>query len=85
MIKEFLLESSLEWKEIHLNRNDLLIRPGQVEKYFYFVKEGALRAYTIIDDEEFTIRLAYTDSMLTAIPSFFTGQPTDLYLSLIHI
>lgn len=84
MIDELLTSSSIQWKSISLKRGDLLIRPGTIEKYIYFVKNGALRAFLISEEEEFTIRFGYTDSIITAIPSYFTEEPTDLFIQAIR-
>ncbi len=84
MIDEILTSSSIKWDSVSLKRGDFLIRPGMVEKHLYFVKSGALRAFLISENEEFTIRFGYTDSIITAIPSYFNGLSTELYIQAIR-
>ena len=84
MIPEFLQIKELQWKEISLERNEYLIREGEVEKYIYFVTSGALRAILLKEDEEHTIRFGYTNSLITSINSYFSGKPSLLYIQAIR-
>ena len=84
MIHELLTSSSIHWKSISLKRGGYLIQPGTVEKYIYLVKSGALRAFLISDEEEFTIRFGYEGSIITAIPSYFNNEPTELFIQTIR-
>jgi len=84
MIEELIRSGLFKTKVIDLKRNDLLIREGQKENHLYYVKTGALRAFTQIEDEEFTIRLAYSDSIVASIPSFFTEEPSGLFIEAIR-
>tara|TARA_R110002072_G_scaffold239338_7_gene397327 strand:- start:31 stop:552 length:522 start_codon:yes stop_codon:yes gene_type:complete len=84
MIEEALNSEDIEWKQIELQRGDLLIREGQVEKYVYFVKSGALRAYIITDSGDFTLRFGYSGSIITSLPSFFNGKPSELSIEAIR-
>lgn len=76
MILDILNIEELQWTPVQLERNDYLIREGEIEKYIYFVQEGALRAYLITEEEEHTIRFGYTNSIITSINSYFTGEPS---------
>jgi CRP-like cAMP-binding protein len=80
MIQEALANQELQWKEIRLKRGDFLSRAGEVEKYFYFVRSGALWAYTFIEDKECTIRFAYTGSIFTSLTSYLSGEAGEMYL-----
>ncbi|MEQ8425851.1 MAG: Crp/Fnr family transcriptional regulator [Cyclobacteriaceae bacterium] len=63
-------------KTLVLKRNEFLLRPGQVEKYMYFILAGSLRAFVVDRDEEMVIRFAYKNSIFTALDSFLSGRPT---------
>lgn len=63
-----------------LKRNDLLMAPQQIEKHISIVTSGALRIYTMLDDEEQDIRFSYTGSAVTALDSFISGKPTTFYI-----
>lgn len=80
-----LLESSeLDWKEISLKRGEYLIQPGKVENHIYFIKDGAIRAFITNEEEEFTIRFGYKNSIITALPSYFNRAPTELFIQAIR-
>jgi CRP-like cAMP-binding protein len=84
MIGDILESTELNWEEVSLKRGDYLITPGKVEKSIYFVKEGAFRAFIIDEEEEFTIRFGYKNSIITALPSYFTKEPTELFIQAIR-
>ncbi len=62
--------------DLEYARNDLLIAQGEVEKYLYFIKEGAVRVFFSDGENENTIRLGYQGNVLNALPSFMNGQPS---------
>lgn len=84
MIETLISSMPIVWHPITLKRGDYLIRPGMVEKHIYFVKSGALRAILMDEEEEFTIRFGYSNSIIAGIPSYFTGEPTELYIQAIR-
>lgn len=84
MIESLLQAEELNWKEKVLKRGDFLIQKGQKEYFLSIVKSGALRAFTFNEQEEFTIRLGYKDSIIASLPAFFTGKPSDLYIQAIR-
>lgn len=84
MIADALNSKELDWKEFDLKRGDYLSRAGEIERYFYFIQEGAFRAYTIIEDQEFTLRFAYKGSIFTSLSSFYSGKKGDMFLQAIR-
>jgi CRP-like cAMP-binding protein len=80
MIQDLLSSSETHWTEVQINRGDILSRAGEVEKYLYYVQSGALRAYTIDEDKEFTLRFAYQGSIFTSLSSFFSGEAGEMYI-----
>jgi len=84
MIEDLLHAPELNWKTIQLKRGDFLIREGEKEKHLGFVTKGALRAFTYSENEEFTIRFAYTNSLIAAIPAYFTNEPSELSIQAIR-
>lgn len=84
MIENIVNGKLIPFEEIELKRNDHLIRQGQIERYFYYVVEGALIAYTIIEDEEYTIRFAYENSIVASLPAYFTGKPSEVGIQAIR-
>lgn len=67
-------------REKALNRGDFLIRPGEIEKYAYLIREGTLRIFYVSEHEEFTIRFGYSGEFITALPSFFSGNENELFI-----
>lgn len=61
-------------------RNEFLTKAGQVEKHIYWVDDGALRVIYLTAEEEHTIRFGYKGSMINALPSYFSGSPSELYV-----
>jgi CRP-like cAMP-binding protein len=63
-----------------ISRNEFLTKAGQVEKHIYWVDSGALRVVYLTAEEEHTIRFGYSGSVINALPSYFSGQPSELYV-----
>ncbi len=88
-----LLEAfALHSKERLVEKNEFLIRQGEVEKYAYLIHDGLVRVFYVSGSEESTIRFGYKNSFINSLSSFFTGEPSQFYaqavrktrLSLIH-
>jgi len=73
-VKLFVKWSGKEYDEVVIQRNQYLIRSGQVEKYLYLITEGALIATYLHEEEELTVRLGYKNSVITSLDSFITGK-----------
>ena len=84
MIEEALNSAELKWESIELKRGEFLIRAGEKERHLGFVTKGAMRAFTYKAEEEYTIRFAYTNSIVAAIPSYFSDEPSDLNIQAIR-
>lgn len=80
MIQKALLDKNLNWKSIELKKGEYLTRAGEVENHIYYIISGAVRAYTIIEETEITIRFGYTNSIINSLSSYFTSQPSEIYL-----
>lgn len=68
------------WHDIEVGRKQVLTRPGEVERYTYFVLEGIQRAYVEHEGKDATLVFSYTDSFSGIIDSFFLRQPSRYYL-----
>ena len=84
MIKEVLESSEVNWKKVQLKRGNFLLRAGEKERYMGFVISGALRAFRETDEEEHTIRFAYKNSIIAALPAYFTNLPSDMSIQAIR-
>ncbi len=67
------------WSEMRtLKRSEHLLRPGQIERYLYFVVEGSFRVYFPTEDgEEYAIAFGYTANIFNSVPSFFLEQASE--------
>ncbi|MDA9261921.1 Crp/Fnr family transcriptional regulator [Flavobacteriales bacterium] len=73
---KFLDENKL-WKETKTyKRNEFIKRKNSVDTNLYFVVEGSLRVFILYEDEEKVIRFGYKNSLITALDSFLTGEPS---------
>ena len=68
------------WKVRRVPKNEYLIKKGMVEKHFYFVNKGVLRAFHIKDGEEICIGFTYDNDFSGGYDSFITGRPTQFYI-----
>lgn len=80
MIKDALFSPEMDWKPMTVKRGEFLSRSGEIERNFYYVESGALRAYNIIEEREFTVRFGYTGSIFTSLSSFFSGKTGNLFI-----
>ncbi|MDN5215627.1 Crp/Fnr family transcriptional regulator [Fulvivirgaceae bacterium BMA12] len=71
---------SSRWKIKKVPKNEFLIKKGMVEKHFYFVNKGVLRAYHIKDGEEICIGFTYDNDFSGGYDSFLTEKPTQFYI-----
>ena len=71
-------------KKMPLQRNDMLIRAGEIERSLYYIESGAIHAFYVSESEEHTIRFGYKDSLIASIPSFYNQKPSEIYLQAIR-
>lgn len=68
---------------IELKRNEYLVKEGAIHTNLYFVISGSIRVFIEDEIEEHTIRFGYQNSMITALDSFLTDEPTSFYIQAI--
>lgn len=73
-----------EGRTVVLNKGDVLLREGEVEKNFYFILSGAVRAFYLSEYEEQIVRFGYEGNIITSLSSFLTEKPSELYLDAIR-
>lgn len=75
------IDSKQLWeREVDLQRNDYLVEKGKINTRFFFVVEGSLRIFVLDSNEENTIRFGYKGNLISALDSFLTEKPTELYI-----
>lgn len=68
---------SSRWKSLAVKKGDYITRIGQVERYFYFVDDGVLRAFMVNQGVDISIGFTYTGDFSGAYDSFLAQLPTD--------
>lgn len=72
--------SNLWDKQISFDRNEFLTVKGSMDSPIFLVEEGTVRVFIIDENEEHTIRFGYKGNLITALDSFITGKPTEVYI-----
>lgn len=79
-LKDILNSREIPKKTIVLKRKELLVREGQTDTSLYFIKEGALLAYVMDEENEQIIRFGYKNEFIAAIDSFISEKPTQFFI-----
>jgi len=67
-----------------LAKDEFLVREGDVERNFYWIEKGAVRAFYLSEYEEKIVRLGYEGSLITSLSSFINDRPSELYIAAIR-
>jgi len=68
----------------NLKKNTLLLREGQVCNKIYFIIEGLVRSYYILDDTEITGWFMKEGDLIISVKSFYTQTPSEEYMQAIE-
>lgn len=71
---------STKWKQKTIEKNQYLLKAGQIESKFYFVYTGVHRVFGDRDGEEINVGFAYDGEYSGVFDSFLAQTPSDLYL-----
>ena len=69
-----LFDKRLTYKEYQ--KNELLLRTGEVENFMYFMVEGVTRIFQFQNDKEYTLRFNFPVSVFNSYASFITRTPS---------
>ncbi|HTN47437.1 MAG TPA: Crp/Fnr family transcriptional regulator [Flavipsychrobacter sp.] len=64
------------FEEKTFTKNDFLLKENQVCRNLYFLQQGALRGYYLLDGKEITHWFAFENAFVTSFHSFITGKPS---------
>lgn len=73
----------LHWELVTYAKNEYLTKPGQIERYLYFVEDGVQRGFHLVDGEEICVAFSFDHSYSGVIDSFLTQAPAKYYLQAI--
>lgn len=63
-----------------ISRHHILTHVGEIERHLYYVESGALSTIYPHEENEQCIRFGYQGSIINALPSYFTSEPSQLEL-----
>lgn len=62
------------FEKLVLPKNEILVREGKVCKHLYFLEQGALRGYYLLDGKEITHWFGFENDFVTSFHSFTTEE-----------
>ncbi len=72
-------------KTIHLKKNEVFVREGDMANYLVFVNQGALSVYSVGGkNEKHIVQIAMGDSWISDVFSFFHEEPAHLNIEAIE-
>lgn len=77
-----LLQKNME--EVSHPKGTLLMKPGRVEHYLYFIKKGMVRAFAPLENEEVTFWFGEEGSPVLSMNSYVNGQKGYEYIELLE-
>ncbi len=72
------------FKPKSVNKNQFLLKQGNICKDLIFVQEGCLRLYYLKEDMEVSVWFAFRQSSAIEIYSFVSEKPTDYFIQSIE-
>lgn len=67
-----------KWQESSIKKGDFVTKEGQIEDYFYIVKEGVQRLYFMKERDEICLGFSYDNSWSGGYESFITRKPSRM-------
>jgi CRP-like cAMP-binding protein len=65
---------------LSIRKGEILHKTGSYCRRYYFVKQGLIRAYYILEDKEVTNSFATENDWITSVNSFYKDEPSDFTL-----
>jgi CRP-like cAMP-binding protein len=62
------------------NKNDLLLKSGEVCKYFYYIEEGLTKSFSYNNDKEFIMGFFQENMLFTELSSYLAQKPSKYML-----
>ena len=83
--------SDCEWEEMKthfiqkkLKKDAIITAERQTEKYLYFIKQGVVRKYYLVNGIEYNIDFRFENQFVSSYASFLTQQPSAIFLEAIE-
>ena len=62
------------------DKNELLLKPGEVCKYFYYMEQGLAKSFSYNNDKEFIMAFYQENMMFTELSSYLSQRPSKYML-----
>ena len=62
------------FEKLVLPKNEILVKEGKVCRHLYFLEQGALRGYYLLDGKEITHWFGFENDFVTSFHSFTTEE-----------
>lgn len=76
-------DANLWEKNLVLKRNEYLKVAGTTDTHVYFIVSGSIKISIVHEYEDHIIRFGYQNNFITALDSFITERPSDLFMQAI--
>lgn len=63
------------FEKIVLRKNEFLVKEGKTCRHLYFLEQGAIRGYYLLDGKEITYWFGFENDFVTSFHSFITEKP----------
>ncbi len=78
------IDSQNLWSETKVyKRNEFIKTKGSIDTNSYFIVEGSVRIFIHHEEEEKIIRFGYKNSLVAALDSFLTNEPSPFIIQAI--
>lgn len=68
------------WEQVSFKKGEHISEPGVVERYMYFIEDGAVRIYHLKGEEDVTVAFSYTGHFAGEANSFVSRRPGVFYV-----
>jgi CRP-like cAMP-binding protein len=72
------------FQERNFDKENFIVRKGQIVTSYYFIRSGALRIYFDKDDKQITGWIAFENDFFTELSSLRSGQPSQFNIQAIE-
>ncbi|MCG8577517.1 MAG: Crp/Fnr family transcriptional regulator [Flavobacteriales bacterium] len=83
-LKQLLSEAEVWDKTMEFKRWDFIKKENSTDTNLYFVDEGCIRVYFTEEAHEHSLYFGYEGSLISALDSFLSGNPSSLCIQCIN-
>ena len=84
ILVDIIEEKGLWSSPVLLERNELFGHRKLAQTHLYFLESGAIRAFTTVGDNDYTVRLIYKGNLFGYLDAFMSDQPSNMELEVLR-